>query len=162
VLVAVEHFAEAVRAGKSARLTSARRPSRAGGIRPSRRLGGSSLQEDMARVLVKQYAGDLDGAREVAQGALVRSRGSGAMYWLAGFLAALGFIETSGRDRHKALEVLCDLADIFASIQMVDLEQLLWAVDYADDALQVGSMEDVESAISVLRRQGLSDPRVAD
>ncbi len=37
---------------------------------------------------------------------------------------------------------------------MVDLEQLLWGVDYADAALQVGSMEDVEAAISVLRHQG--------
>jgi DNA-binding CsgD family transcriptional regulator len=115
---------------------------------------GSSLQEDMARVLVKQYAGDLDGAREVAQGALVRSRSSGATYWIAGFLAALGFIETSARNWHVALAVLRELADIFASIQMVDLEQLLWAVDYGDVALQVGSMEDVEAAISVLRRQG--------
>ena len=37
---------------------------------------------------------------------------------------------------------------------MVDLEQLLWGVDYADAALQVGALEDVEAAISVLRRQG--------
>ena len=37
---------------------------------------------------------------------------------------------------------------------MVDLEQLLWGVDYADAALQVGSLQDVEVAISVLRRQG--------
>jgi DNA-binding CsgD family transcriptional regulator len=37
---------------------------------------------------------------------------------------------------------------------MVDLEQLLWGADYADAALQVGSLQEVEVAISVLRRQG--------
>jgi DNA-binding CsgD family transcriptional regulator len=37
---------------------------------------------------------------------------------------------------------------------MVDLELLLWGVDYADAALQAGAMQDVEAAISVLRRQG--------
>jgi DNA-binding CsgD family transcriptional regulator len=37
---------------------------------------------------------------------------------------------------------------------MVDLEQLLWGVDYADAALQVGAIQDVEQAITVLRRQG--------
>ncbi len=37
---------------------------------------------------------------------------------------------------------------------MVDLEQLLWGIDYADAALQLGAMQDVEAAISILRRQG--------
>ena len=38
-------------------------------------LGGIfGLQEDMARILVKEHAGDLDGAREVAQAAVARSR----------------------------------------------------------------------------------------
>jgi DNA-binding CsgD family transcriptional regulator len=37
---------------------------------------------------------------------------------------------------------------------MVDLEQLLWPVDYADAALQVGAMQDVEAAISLLQNQG--------
>jgi len=123
----------------------------------SDRLGawaGSSLQEDMARVLVKAYAGDLDGARELAQGAAARSRASGATYWLAGFMAQVGFVATSARDWQTALEVTRELAEIFASTQMVDLEQLLWGVDYADAALQVGAMQDVEMAISVLRRQG--------
>jgi DNA-binding CsgD family transcriptional regulator len=125
----------------------------------SDRLGawaGSSLQEDMARILVKEYAGDLDGARELAQGAVARSRISGATYWTAGFLAQVGFIETSARNWEAALEPLRELSEIFASTQMVDLEQLLWGVDYADAALQVGKMQDVEVAISVLRRQGMA------
>ncbi len=125
----------------------------------SDRLGawaGSSLQEDMARILVKEYAGELDGARELAQGAVARSRISGATYWIAGFLAQVGFIETSARNWEAALEPLRELSEIFASTQMVDLEQLLWGVDYADAALQVGAVQDVEAAISVLRRQGMA------
>jgi hypothetical protein len=110
----------------------------------------------MARVLVKEYAGDLDGARELAQGAIARSRISGSTYWLSGFLAQLGFVETSARNWHAALEALHEIAEIFASTEMVDLEQLLWDVDYADAALQVGAEHDVEVAISVLRRQGAS------
>jgi DNA-binding CsgD family transcriptional regulator len=39
---------------------------------------------------------------------------------------------------------------------MIDLEQLLWAVDYADAALQVGALDEVEGALGVLRRQGES------
>jgi DNA-binding CsgD family transcriptional regulator len=116
----------------------------------------SSLQEDMARVLVKEYAGDLDGAREQAQGAVARSRISGSTYWLSGFLAQLGFVETSARNWHAALEALREAAEIFVSTKMVDLEQLLWGVDYADAALQIGAEHDVEVAISVLRRQGAS------
>jgi DNA-binding CsgD family transcriptional regulator len=116
----------------------------------------SSLQEDMARVLVKEYAGDLDGARELAQGAVARSRISGSTYWLSGFLAQLGFVETSARNWHAALEALREVAEIFASTKMVDLEQLLWGVDYADAALQIGAEHDVEAAISVLRRQDAS------
>jgi DNA-binding CsgD family transcriptional regulator/energy-coupling factor transporter ATP-binding protein EcfA2 len=125
----------------------------------SDRLGawaGSSLQEAMARILVKEYAGDLDGARELARNAAEQSRVSGSTYWLAGFMAQVGFIETSARNWHTALEVTRELADIFASTKMVDLEQLLWGVDYADAALHVGAMQDVEAAISVLRRQGLA------
>lgn len=116
----------------------------------------SSFQEEMARVLVKEYAGDLDGARELAQGAIARSRISGSTYWLSGFLAQLGFVQTSARNWHAALEGLREIAEIFASTKMVDLEQLLWGVDYADAALQVGAEHDVEEAISVLRRQGAS------
>jgi DNA-binding CsgD family transcriptional regulator len=123
----------------------------------SDRLGawaGSSLQEDMARTLVKEYAGDLDEARELAQGAVERSRTGGATYWIAGFLAQVGFIEASARNWQAALEVLREVSGIFADTGMVDLEQLLWGVDYADAALQLGSMEDVEVAIGVLQRQG--------
>lgn len=123
----------------------------------SDRLGawaGSSLQEDMARILVGEYAGDLDGARELAQRAVERSRASGSTYWLAGFMAQVGFIETSARNWQTALDVTRELAGIFATTGMVDLEQLLWAVDYADAALQLGSSQDVEVAIAMLQRQG--------
>jgi DNA-binding CsgD family transcriptional regulator len=126
-------------------------------LEESDRLGAwasSSLQQDMARVLVKEYAGDLDEARIVAEGAVARSRQSGATYWIAGFLAQVGFIETSARNWPGALTVLRELAGVFARSGMVDLEQLLWAVDYADAALQVGATDDVEAAIAVLRRQG--------
>jgi DNA-binding CsgD family transcriptional regulator len=113
----------------------------------------SSLQEDMARVLAGEYAGDLEKARELAQGAVARSRDSGSTYWLSGFLAQLGFIESSARNWHAALEALREVAEIFASTKMVDLEQLLWGVDYADAALQTGAEHDAEAAIAVLRRQ---------
>jgi DNA-binding CsgD family transcriptional regulator len=111
-------------------------------------------QEDMARILVNAYAGDLVVAREVANRALVRPRNSGSTYWCGGFLAQLGFVETSARNWQAALVALRELADIFATTGMVDLEQLLWGVDYADAALQVGALAEVELAVSVLRRQG--------
>jgi DNA-binding CsgD family transcriptional regulator len=113
-----------------------------------------SRQEDMARILVNAYAGHLDVARGTAQRAVAQPRNSSSTYWRGGFLAQLGFIETSARNWHAALEALREVAEIFASTKMVDLEQLLWGVDYADAALQVGAMHDVEVAISVLRRQG--------
>jgi DNA-binding CsgD family transcriptional regulator/energy-coupling factor transporter ATP-binding protein EcfA2 len=116
----------------------------------------SSRQEDMARVLVKEYTGDLGAARELALGAVARSREHESTYWLAGFLAQLGFVEISARNWQAALEVLREVAGVFASTEMVDLEQLLWGVDYADAALQLGSLPDVEAAIAVLRRQGES------
>jgi DNA-binding CsgD family transcriptional regulator len=116
----------------------------------------SSLQEDMARILVKEYGGDLDGARQLTQGAVARSRVSGSTYWLSGFLAQLGFTEASARNWHAALEALREVAEIFANTKMVDLEQLLWGVDYADAALQIGAEGDAEAAITVLRRQGAS------
>jgi DNA-binding CsgD family transcriptional regulator len=116
----------------------------------------SSLQEDMARVLVKEYAGDLGAARELALGAIARSREHESTYWMAGFLAQLGFVEISARNWQAALEVLREVAGVFARTEMVDLEQLLWGVDYADAALQLGSLPDLEAAIAVLRRQGES------
>jgi DNA-binding CsgD family transcriptional regulator len=116
----------------------------------------SSLQEDMARILVKEYAGELDAARELTQGAIARSRLNESTYWLAGFLTQLGFIEISARNWQPALNALREVAEIFVRTKMVDLEQLLWGVDYADAALQLGSMQDVEAAIAVLRRQGAS------
>lgn len=115
---------------------------------------GFGLQEAMARILVGEYAGDLDSARDVALRAVARSRTNGLTYWLGGFLAQLGFVEVSARNWQAALEPLRELAGIFASTKMVDLEQLLWGVDYADAALQTGSLQEVEVAISVLRRQG--------
>jgi DNA-binding CsgD family transcriptional regulator len=111
-------------------------------------------EEDMARVLVKAYAGDLDEGRELARRALARPRVSRSPYWRAGFLAQLGFIEAAAGNWHAALEPLREIAEILESTKMVDLEQLLWAVDYADAALQAGAMHDVETAIAVLRRQG--------
>ncbi|MFG1621941.1 AAA family ATPase [Kribbella sp. NPDC049227] len=116
--------------------------------------GTVGLQESMARILIKEYSGDLDGARELARRAAERSRSSGLMYWLGGFLAQLGFIEVSARNWSAALESLRELAEIFATTKMVDLEQLLWPVDYADAALQVGVLDEVEVAIDLLRRQG--------
>jgi DNA-binding CsgD family transcriptional regulator len=116
----------------------------------------SSLQEDMARILVSEYAGDLDRARELAQGAVERARTSGSTYWLSGFLAQFGFIEASARNWPAALEALREVAEIFARTGLVDLEQLLWGADYADAALQMGADHDVEAAILVLRRQGAS------
>jgi DNA-binding NarL/FixJ family response regulator len=114
----------------------------------------STFQEDMARALVNAYAGDLVTARELAHGAAERARASGSTYWLAGFLAQIGFAETSARNWPAALAALREVAEIFARTKMVELEQLLWAVDYADAALQLGELDDVEQAISFLRRQG--------
>ncbi len=113
-------------------------------------------QEDMARILVNAYAGDLEVARDLARRALVRPRNSGSTYWCGGFLAQLGFIEASARNWQAALEPLRELADIFARTGMVDLEQLLWGVDYADAALQVGALDEADAAVAVLRRQGAS------
>ena len=116
----------------------------------------SSFQEDITRVLVNEYAGNLEAAREVARPAIARSRIGGSTYWLSAFLMQLGLIETSARNWHAALEALREVAEIFASTKMVDFEQMLWGVDYADAALQLGADHDVEAAISVLRRQGAS------
>lgn len=118
--------------------------------------GGFGLQEAMARILVAEYAGELDRARSLAQDAVEQSRASGVTYWLGGFLAQLGFIETSARNWQAALVPLRELAAIFAQTKLVDLEQLLWPVDYADAALQVGALDDAEVAVSLLRRQGES------
>ena len=109
-------------------------------------------EEAIARVLVKAYAGDLDEGRKLAQHALTRPRIGASPYWRAGFLAQLGFMEAAARNWDAALEPLRELADIVASTKMVDLEQLLWGVDYADAALQVGAMDEVATAIAVLRR----------
>lgn len=110
-------------------------------------------EEAMARVLVRAYAGDLDEGRELARRALARPRISRSPYWRAGFLAQLGFMAAAARDWHAALEPLREVAAIVVSTRMVDLEQLLWAVDYADAALQAGAVHEVETAIAVLRRQ---------
>jgi DNA-binding NarL/FixJ family response regulator len=108
----------------------------------------------MARVLVTEYSGDLVAARDLAQRAAARSRATGSTYWLTGFLAQLGFVEVSAGNWAAALDALREVAEIFESTRMVDLEQLLWGVDYAEAAMQVGSLQEVELAISVLRRQG--------
>src|SRR5260370_14367001 len=113
-----------------------------------------SRQEDIARVLVNAYAGHLDVARGVAQRTVAQPRNSSSTYWRGGFLAQLGFIETPARNVHPGAQAPPEGAEIFASTKMVDLEQLLWGVDDADAALQAGAMQDVQVAISVLRRQG--------
>jgi DNA-binding CsgD family transcriptional regulator len=110
-------------------------------------------QEAMARVLVKAYTGVLAEGRELARRMLAQQRISGSPYWRGGFLAQLGFMEASDRNWQAALEALRELAKVFADTKMVDLEQLLWGVDYADAALQVGAIPDVEAAVSLLRRQ---------
>jgi DNA-binding CsgD family transcriptional regulator len=111
-------------------------------------------EEAMARVVVKAYTGDLDEGRELARRALARPRISKSPYWRCGFLAQLGFIEATARNWQAALEPLREIAEILASTKLVDLEQLLWAVDYADAALQTGALPDVAAAIAILRRQG--------
>jgi DNA-binding CsgD family transcriptional regulator len=119
-------------------------------------------QEAMGRVMIKAMTGDLDVARAAAQHALQRPQIRGSPYWRGGFLAQIGFVEASGRNWHPALTALRELADIFATTKMVDLEQLLWGVDYADAALQVGALPDVEAAIAILRRQAGSGRPEAD
>ncbi|MER7556646.1 AAA family ATPase [Nocardioides sp. NPDC126508] len=116
----------------------------------------SSFQEQIARANVSAYSGDLDLARQVAQDAATRARAVHSTYWLSAFLAKIGFVENSASEWQAGLVALREIADIFDNTQMVDLEQDLWAVDYADAALQVGALEDVERAVDLLRRQGAS------
>ena len=116
----------------------------------------SGFQEDMARTYVYEYSGDLQAAREAAARGTARGREVESTYWTAGFLAGTGFIECSDRAWSAALDALREVAEIFTRTKMVDLEQLLWAVDYADAALQVGALDEVEKAIGFLRRQGES------
>ncbi|GGJ49401.1 helix-turn-helix transcriptional regulator [Streptomyces brasiliensis] len=127
---------------------------RSGAWAPADRDWAYKSQSDMVQIIVTAYAGDLDVTREWARRAADRPQIQGSTYWRGGFLAQLGFVETSARNWQAALETLRELAEIFASTGMVDLEAQLWGVDYADAALQVGATEDVEAAISILRRQG--------
>jgi len=115
---------------------------------------GFGVQKYLARILVQEYSGDLDGARELAKDAAASSGSHGLTYWRVGFLAQLGFIETSARNWQAALETLREVAAIIARTKIADLEQMLWAVDYADAALHVGALDEAESAIAALRRQG--------
>ncbi|GAA0486240.1 transcriptional regulator [Paractinoplanes deccanensis] len=110
-------------------------------------------QEAMARVLADAYSGNLDVARDWARRAAAEPRIRESPYWRGGFLALLGFVETSARQWQAALEPLRELADLCAATGIADLEALLWGVDYADAALQAGAMDDVGAAIAVLRRQ---------
>ncbi|WP_153454222.1 helix-turn-helix transcriptional regulator [Streptomyces smaragdinus] len=119
-------------------------------------------QEDMAHALVYSYAGELDEARLWARRGADRPQVQGSTYWRAGFLAQLGFVEASARDWPAALEVLREVAGIFERTGMVDLEGLLWGVDYADAALQLGETKDVEAAVAVLRRQGAAGSQDAE
>jgi DNA-binding CsgD family transcriptional regulator len=110
-------------------------------------------QEDMAKIPVAAYAGDLERARALARRAVARPLVGSSPYWRGGFLAQLGFIEVSAGNWQAALDAFRPLVEICAATKMVDLEQLLWAVDYADAALQAGSVQEVETAIGILRRQ---------
>ena len=115
---------------------------------------GVGFQQYMARILIMEYSGDLDGARALADDAAARSEADGDVYWQVNFLAQLGFVETSARNWQAALGPLRKVAGIIARTRIVSLEQLLWAVDYADAALQVGALAEAETAIWILRRQG--------
>jgi DNA-binding CsgD family transcriptional regulator len=98
----------------------------------------------------------LDTARSLAQHAVTSSRARESTYWLSGFLAQVGFIECSARNWAAALDALREVAQIFTRTGMVDLEQLLWGVDFADAAMQIGALDEVSQAVEVLRRQGES------
>lgn len=115
---------------------------------------GFGLQEAMGRALVNAYSGELTKARDFAWNAAGQARDGGLTYWLGGFLAQLGFVEVSAGNWQAALEPLRELAAIFENTKMVDLEQLLWPIDYADAALQIGALDEVATAVSLLRRQG--------
>lgn len=118
-------------------------------------------QRAMARLLVKSYTGEIDEARALALAAENLPLIAASPYWRGGFLAQLGFVEVSAGRWQEALEVLRRLADSMAATGIVDLEQMLWAVDYADAALQTGSIPEVEAAIAVLRRQAAAGRREA-
>lgn len=122
---------------------------RAGAWAPSQ-----GQQEHIVRIFVQEYAGNLDEARELARIAAKDPEIRASTYWRAAFLTQLGFIEASARNWQAAIDPLREVAAIFDHTGMVDLEQLLWAVDYADAALQLGETDEVERAIAVLRRQG--------
>ncbi len=112
-----------------------------------------ALQEDLARILVTAYEGNLDEARSRARRAAARPLVSSSTYWRGIVLALLGFIDASARDWPAALGALREVAGILTTTGMVALEQLLWAVDYCDAALQTGSHDDARAAIGILRRQ---------
>jgi DNA-binding CsgD family transcriptional regulator len=116
----------------------------------------SAFQEPLARALVAAYAGDLDLARTVVEAAVEESRAIESTYWLSSFLAIRGFVETSAGEWQAALHALREVAAVFDRTHMVDLEQVLWPIDYADAALQVGALDEVERAVQFLRRQGAS------
>jgi DNA-binding CsgD family transcriptional regulator len=116
----------------------------------------SSFQEQIAKGLVAAFSGEVDLCRQVAYGAATEARAIESTYWLSAFLAQIGFIENSVGEWQAGLAALRELADIFDATRMINFEQVLWAVDYADAALQVGAFDEVERAIEVLRRQGVS------
>ncbi|WP_433040208.1 helix-turn-helix transcriptional regulator [Dactylosporangium sp. CS-033363] len=114
----------------------------------------SAFQEQIARGLVAAYTGELDLARAVVGPAAEEARAIESTYWLCSFLTIRGFVETSAGDWPAALQVYREVAAVFERTGMVDLEQILWGVDYADAALQTGAFDEVERAVAVLRRQG--------
>ncbi|WP_203989319.1 AAA family ATPase [Virgisporangium aurantiacum] len=136
---------------------SSRLPEARAALEDADRIGAWSLsafQEQIARGLVAAYAGDLDLARTAVEAATEESRAIESTYWLCAFLAIRGFIETSAGEWQAALYALREVAAVFDRTHMVDLEQSLWAVDYADAALQVGAPDEAARAVEFLRRQG--------
>jgi DNA-binding NarL/FixJ family response regulator len=120
----------------------------------------SNFQEDLARTLVYGVIGEVDRGRTIAQDAADRAAKVGSKYLRAGFLAQLGFIETSAGEWHAALVALREVADILRAAKMVDFASALWAVDYVDAALQVGALDEVTVAVGFLRQGSGGRPDV--
>ncbi len=120
----------------------------------------SNFQEDLARTLVYGAMGDLHRGRRIAQDAAARAAEVGSTYLRAGFLAQLGFIETSAGEWHAALVALREVADILRATKLVDFATALWAVDYVDAALQVGALDEVAAGVKFLRQGSGGRPDV--
>ena len=113
---------------------------------------GFPLPEWAARVAVLAYRGDIGEARRAARKAADAFETE--PFLRAAFLAPLSLIEVSSDGWPAAIQCSRELADIFARTGMVDLFGLLWGVDYAYAALQLGLLDEVNAPIRLLREQG--------